>query len=163
MEFEISIATGSDVPIYRQIVDQVCRAIATGELAPGAQLPSVRALAEQLVINPNTVRKTYADLIREGILESHQGKGVFVARRRTVYTKDSGRATSIPPSKRSSMKACIWASHRKNCTRGTSAQAPTIHHHRRGIRGADMSDYAISNPESHQVFESRVRRARLES
>ena len=87
MEFEISIATGSDVPIYRQIVDQVCRAIATGELAPGAQLPSVRALAEQLVINPNTVRKTYADLIREGILESHQGKGVFVARRRTVYTK----------------------------------------------------------------------------
>jgi len=87
MEFEVSIATGSDVPIYRQIVDQVCRAIATGELAPGAQLPSVRALAEQLVINPNTVRKTYADLIREGILESHQGKGVFVARRRTVYTK----------------------------------------------------------------------------
>jgi GntR family transcriptional regulator len=87
MEFEISIATGSDVPIYRQIVDRVCRAIATGELAPGAQLPSVRALAEQLVINPNTVRKTYADLIREGILESHQGKGVFVARRRTVYTK----------------------------------------------------------------------------
>jgi GntR family transcriptional regulator len=87
MEFEISIATGRDVPIYRQIVDQVCRAIATGELAPGAQLPSVRALAEQLVINPNTVRKTYADLIREGILESHQGKGVFVARRRTVYTK----------------------------------------------------------------------------
>ena len=86
MEFEISIATGSDVPIYRQIVDQVCRAIATGELAR-AQLPSVRALAEQLVINPNTVRKTYADLIREGILESHQGKGVFVARRRTVYTK----------------------------------------------------------------------------
>jgi GntR family transcriptional regulator len=87
MDFEVSIATGSDVPIYRQIVDQVCRAIATGELAPGAQLPSVRALAEQLVINPNTVRKTYADLIREGILESHQGKGVFVARRRTVYTK----------------------------------------------------------------------------
>ena len=39
------------------------------------------------MINPNTVRKTYADLIREGILESHQGKGVFVARRRTVYTK----------------------------------------------------------------------------
>lgn len=87
MQFDFSIATGSDVPIYRQIIDQVCRAIATGELAPGAQLPSVRALAEQLLINPNTIRKTYADLIREGILESHQGKGVFVARRRTVYTK----------------------------------------------------------------------------
>jgi GntR family transcriptional regulator len=87
MAFEISIVTGGDVPIYRQIVDQVCRAIATGQLTPGEQLPSVRALAEQLVINPNTVRRTYADLIRDGVLESHPGKGVFAARRRAVYTK----------------------------------------------------------------------------
>jgi GntR family transcriptional regulator len=87
MAIEISIVTGSDVPIYRQIVDQICRAIATGQLVPGEQVPSVRALAEQLVINPNTVRRTYADLIRDGVLEAHQGKGVFVARRRTVYTK----------------------------------------------------------------------------
>jgi GntR family transcriptional regulator len=87
MAFDISIVTGSDVPIYRQIVDQVCRAIATGGLTPGDQLPSVRGLAEQLVINPNTVRKTYADLVREGVLESRQGKGVFVARRRAIYTK----------------------------------------------------------------------------
>lgn len=87
MAFAISIATGSDVPIYRQIVDQVCRAIAAGQLEPGDQLPSVRALAEQIVINPNTVRKSYSDLIREGVLESQHGKGVFVARRRTVYTK----------------------------------------------------------------------------
>jgi len=87
MAFEISIVTGSDVPIYRQIVDQVCRAIATGQLSPGDQLPSVRTLAEELVINPNTVRKTYADLVRQGVLESRQGIGVFVARRRTVYTK----------------------------------------------------------------------------
>ena len=87
MAFEISIVTGGDVPIYRQIVDQVCRAIATGQLASGEQLPSVRVLAEQLVINPNTVRRTYADLIRDGVLESHPGKGVFAARRRAVYTK----------------------------------------------------------------------------
>ena len=87
MAFEISIVTGSDVPIYRQIVDQVCRAIATGQLESGEQLPSARALAEQLVINPNTVRRTYADLIRDGVLGSHPGKGVFAARRRTVYTK----------------------------------------------------------------------------
>jgi GntR family transcriptional regulator len=87
MPIEISVVTGSDVPIYRQIVDQVCRAIATGQLVPGEQLPSVRTLAEELVINPNTVRKTYADLIRQGVLESRPGKGVFVARRRTVYTK----------------------------------------------------------------------------
>jgi GntR family transcriptional regulator len=47
----------------------------------------VRVLAEQLVINPNTVARTYADLIREGVLEAQKGKGVFVARRRSVYTK----------------------------------------------------------------------------
>ena len=87
MPFEISITTGSAVPIYRQIVDQVCRAVATGQLVAGEQVPSVRALAEQLVINPNTVARTYADLIREGVLEAQKGKGVFVARRRAVYTK----------------------------------------------------------------------------
>lgn len=87
MPLEIAISTGSTVPIYRQIVDQVCRAVATGRLSPGEQVPSVRALAEQLVINPNTVARTYADLIQAGVLESHQGKGVFVARRRPVYTK----------------------------------------------------------------------------
>ena len=87
MPLEISITTGSTVPIYRQIVDQVCRAIATGQLVPGEQVPSVRVLAEQLVINPNTVARTYADLIREGVLEAQKGKGVFVARRRPVFTK----------------------------------------------------------------------------
>src|SRR4051812_21901032 len=87
MGFEVSISTGSAVPIYRQIVDQICHAVAVGELAPGAQLPSVRALAEQLVINPNTVARTYADLIGDGVLEAQKGKGVFVAKRRPVYTK----------------------------------------------------------------------------
>ena len=87
MAFEISIATGSTTPIYRQIVDQICRAAATGKLVAGEQMPSVRALAEDLVINPNTVARTYADLIREGVLEAQKGKGVFVARRRAVYTR----------------------------------------------------------------------------
>ena len=87
MPLEISIATGSAVPIYRQIADQVCRAVATGQLVAGEQVPSVRALAEELVVNPNTVARTYADLIRDGVLEAQKGKGVFVARRRAVYTK----------------------------------------------------------------------------
>jgi len=87
MGFHVSITTGSTVPIHRQIADQICRAIATGQLGPGEQVPSVRALAEQLVINPNTVGRTYSDLIREGVLEAQRGRGVFVARRRAVYTK----------------------------------------------------------------------------
>ena len=87
MALEVSIATGSAVPIYRQIADQICRAVATGRLVPGEQVPSVRALAEQLVINPNTVAHTYADLVHQGVLEARQGKGVFVAPRRAIYTK----------------------------------------------------------------------------
>jgi len=87
MPLDLSIATGSAAPIYRQIADQICRAVATGQLVSGEQMPSVRALAELLVINPNTVARTYADLIREGVLEAQKGKGVFVARRRAVFTK----------------------------------------------------------------------------
>lgn len=87
MPLEISITTGSTAPIWRQIADQICRAVATGKLVPGEQVPSVRALAEELVLNPNTVARVYADLIREGVLEAQKGKGVFVARRRAVYTR----------------------------------------------------------------------------
>ena len=87
MPLQISIATGSPTPIYRQIADQIRRAVATGQLSPGEQLPSVRALAEDLVINPNTVARTYADLVRDGILETQKAKGVFVSDSRPVYTK----------------------------------------------------------------------------
>jgi GntR family transcriptional regulator len=87
MPLEISIATGGTTPIWRQIADQVCRAVATGKLVAGEQVPTVRALAEELVLNPNTVARVYAELIREGVLEAQKGRGVFVARRRAVYTK----------------------------------------------------------------------------
>jgi GntR family transcriptional regulator len=97
MPFDLSISTGGTVPIYRQIVDQICHAVAAGELAAGEQLPSVRALAEQLVINPNTVARTYGDLVRDGVLEARPGKGVFVARRRPVYTRPE-RLRRIGPS-----------------------------------------------------------------
>ena len=74
MPLDIVIATGSVLPIYRQICDQICRAVATGKLSAGEQVPSVRALAEELVLNPNTVGRAYAELIREGVLEGQQGK-----------------------------------------------------------------------------------------
>ena len=75
----LEIATGDSRPISRQIVDGIRMKIATGELTLGVQLPSVRGLAQQLAINPNTVAKAYAELAGEGWLESRQGLGLFVA------------------------------------------------------------------------------------
>jgi GntR family transcriptional regulator len=85
--FHITITTGSGTPIYRQITDQVKLGVATGTLAAGDALPSVRSLAEQNLVNPNTVIKAYSDLVRDGVLESHHGKGFFVAEKRQVYSR----------------------------------------------------------------------------
>jgi GntR family transcriptional regulator len=68
-------------------MDGLRRAVANGGLGLGDQLPSVRSLAERLLLNPNTVARAYGELAREGIIESRHGRGVFVARRRQVYTK----------------------------------------------------------------------------
>ena len=87
MPLSIAIATGSPVSIYRQIVDQVCAAVVAGRLAENEPLPSVRALADQLVVNPNTVARAYSELVREGIVESRAGRGMFVAPRRQMYTR----------------------------------------------------------------------------
>lgn len=87
MGFDFEISSGSGSPIFKQIVDQVRLATVTGKLAAGAQLPSVRALAERLVVNPNTIAKAYNELSREGIIETQQGRGVFVAKPRQIYTK----------------------------------------------------------------------------
>lgn len=75
----LQVATGDPRPIGRQIVDGVRLMIATGELAHGDQLPSVRGLAQQLMVNPNTVAKAYAELTTEGWLDARQGTGLFVA------------------------------------------------------------------------------------
>jgi GntR family transcriptional regulator len=85
--FRITVMTGAGTPIYRQIVDQVRLGVATGALDPGAPLPSVRGLAEELLINSNTVAKAYGELVRDGVLESRQGLGYFVAQKRQVYSK----------------------------------------------------------------------------
>jgi len=85
MSLGFSISPASDVPIFRQITQQIQRAVATGRLEVGEQLPPVRALAESLVINPNTVARAYQELIRDGVLESRSGRGVFVSKRRQVF------------------------------------------------------------------------------
>ena len=85
--FRITITTGSGTPIYRQIIDQVRLGVATSALVAGQSMPSVRALAEEHLVNANTVVKAYAELVRDGILESHQGKGFFVAQKRQIFSR----------------------------------------------------------------------------
>ncbi len=77
MKFYIDPASG--VPFYRQIIDQIKYAIARGELRPGDQLPTVRQLAVDLAINPNTVGKAYSQLEILGILQTQQGSGTFIS------------------------------------------------------------------------------------
>jgi GntR family transcriptional regulator len=84
---QIQIATHSATPIFRQIVDQIRRLVSSGQLTIGDALPSIRQRAKDLVINPNTVAKAYSELQRDGLIESQQGKGLFVAKKRTIFTK----------------------------------------------------------------------------
>src|SRR6186713_2888545 len=71
----------SGVPIYLQLMEQVKHGIETGALRPGEQLPGIRPLAEELVINPNTVAKVYRELEHEGVIELRHGAGAFVSGR----------------------------------------------------------------------------------
>src|SRR3954447_25968516 len=75
--FRLDVASG--VPVYRQIIDQVLGGMAAGTLAPGTQLPTVRQVAVDLAINPNTVVRAYRELEIRGVLETQQGTGTFVS------------------------------------------------------------------------------------
>ncbi len=86
IEFKLDIKSG--VPFYRQIVDQIRYGISSEYLLPGEQLPTVRDLAVQLELNPNTVRKAYSELEILGVLDTQQGTGTFVAGK-TVKITDS--------------------------------------------------------------------------
>jgi GntR family transcriptional regulator len=88
MAFTFRISTGVPTPIYRQIVDQVSMAVATRQIEPGERMPSVRGVAEELLVNPNTVARAYTDLVRAGVLETQPGKGIFVTERRQRYSDD---------------------------------------------------------------------------
>ena len=78
--FRLDLASG--VPVYRQIIDQVRGGIASGSLAAGDQLPTVRQLAVDLAINPNTVLRAYRELELGGLLETHQGTGTFISQQK---------------------------------------------------------------------------------
>jgi GntR family transcriptional regulator len=89
MQYEINSA--SRLPIYQQLAQQVREAIARGDLEPDEQLPSVRQLSRDLVINPNTVARAYTELEREGLLNNRPGRGVFVAEPKDELTRDARR------------------------------------------------------------------------
>src|ERR1051325_10273155 len=76
---QLAIDTGSRLPIYQQLIQQVREGVARGDLQPHCRLPSVRELSRQLVVNPNTIARTYAELEREGLVVSRPGLGIFVA------------------------------------------------------------------------------------
>jgi GntR family transcriptional regulator len=77
--FRFLLDLRSGVPVYRQIMDQVLAAIASGRLTNGDQLPTVRQLAVDLSINPNTVIRAYRELEIRGFLDTHQGSGTFIS------------------------------------------------------------------------------------
>ena len=79
--FAFRLDTHSGVPVYRQLIDQVLAAVATGTLRAGDQLPTVRGVAVDLAINPNTVSRAYREMEIRGILDTQQGTGTFVADR----------------------------------------------------------------------------------
>ena len=77
--FQIGLDLHSGVPVYRQIIDQVVGGIAASALTGGDQLPTVRQLAVDLAINPNTVIRAYRELEIRGVLETQQGTGTFIS------------------------------------------------------------------------------------
>jgi len=79
-EFRLDMHSG--VPVYRQIIDQVLGSIAAGALSAGDQLPTVRQVAVDLAINPNTVQRAYRELEIRGVLETQQGTGTFISRQK---------------------------------------------------------------------------------
>ena len=87
----ISVDPASDVPIFRQIVQQIKTAVAMGRLQPEDPLPSVRQLAVELAVNPNTVARAYLDLEIEGVIHKRQGAGTFVSSQGVRVSKNERR------------------------------------------------------------------------
>jgi len=75
----VRISAESGIPIYTQIVDRVRHLVATGALKPGEQLPTIRQLAVDLRVDPNTVARAYTILDNEGVISSQQGRGTYIA------------------------------------------------------------------------------------
>lgn len=89
MQFMLDMATG--VPVYRQIMDQIAHGLAAGALKSGDQLPTVRQMAVDLAVNPNTVVRAYRELEIRGVVDTQHGTGTFIAQQRKTKRSDSER------------------------------------------------------------------------
>ena len=87
MPFQLQLKSGK--PVYLQLVDQVKEAVAAGSVRDGDPLPSIRPLAEELRVNRNTVAKAYAELERQGAIETVAGKGCFIRTTQSPFRKDA--------------------------------------------------------------------------
>ena len=76
---QLHISTNDGVPIYLQIANQVKYLVASGRLAPGNEIPPIRVLAHQLLVNPNTVARAYLELEREGVVQKRHGSGTYIS------------------------------------------------------------------------------------
>src|SRR5579863_3507752 len=85
----------SGIPLYLQLMEQVKHAIETGALRPGEQLPTIRKLAEDLVMNPNTVVRAYRELQHEGIIELRHGSGAYISESVASQVKVTRKAQTI--------------------------------------------------------------------
>lgn len=88
---QISLNQSEGTPIYFQLLRQIKHMIATGRLAPGDELPSVRVLAQQLLVNPNTIVRAYRELESAGLVYSKRGSGTYVSEGRVPYSDDECR------------------------------------------------------------------------
>jgi len=105
---QFSISPTSGVPIYQQLTDQICAAVARGHLRADQRLPSVRELSQLLVVNPNTVARAYTELEREGVLYTRPGLGVFVAPLPSPLSKKSRRERLLGNVDRLLVDAVRW-------------------------------------------------------
>ncbi|HWQ54306.1 MAG TPA: GntR family transcriptional regulator [Bryobacteraceae bacterium] len=87
MDLRINFSSG--VPIYLQLMEQIKHAVDTGAIRGGEQLPTIRKIAEELTMNPNTVAKAYRELEREGVIDVRHGSGAYVAEPKTSSTKSA--------------------------------------------------------------------------
>ena len=86
LHFQVNARSGS--PVYRQIMDQIHYYVASNVLSPGSKLPSIRALAKSVAVNPSTIVKAYTELEHAGVIENKQGLGAFIADTRKTLTQE---------------------------------------------------------------------------